>query len=343
MLAISKQAKQIGLDLIECAKPTPGPDEVLIKVIQTSICGTDAHIYKWDNWAQSVINPPLVIGHEFVGKVHETGSNAIGFDIGEIVSGEGHITCGVCRNCRAGDQHICQNTKGVGVHRQGAFAEYVCIPKQNVVKIGTGIPLDFISCMDPLGNAVHTALQFDLVGEDVLITGAGPIGCMAAAVCRIAGARKIVVTDVNASRLLLAKTMGADAVVDPSFEDMRDYMSVLGIKEGFDIGLEMSGAPSALNDQIRYCRNGAKISVLGIFHNDVSVNMNDIVFKMLTIQGVYGRHMYETWHKMKALLHKGLDISPVITHKFHYTEYQKAFELMINGESGKIILDWSTH
>jgi len=341
MRAISKQTKHIGLDLIECEKPTPGPDDVLIKVIQTSICGTDAHIYKWDNWAQSVINPPLVIGHEFVGKVDAVGNNVRGFTIGELVSGEGHITCGVCRNCRAGNQHICQNTKGVGVHRQGAFAEYVCIPKQNVVKIGDGIPLDFASCMDPLGNAIHTALQFDLVGEDILITGAGPIGCMAVAVARMAGARKIVVTDVNNSRLSIAKRMGADAVIDPFYENIEDYMSVLGIKEGFDVGLEMSGNSEALKDQIKYSRNGAKISVLGIFHGDVSLNINDIVFKMLTIQGVYGRHMYETWHKMKALIQNGLDISPVITHKFHYTEYEKAFELMVSGESGKIILDWS--
>lgn len=341
MYAISKQSSKYGLDLIECPKPHVGANDVLIEVVQTSICGTDAHIYKWDKWAQSVIKPPLIIGHEFVGIVSELGSDVKGFTIGEKVSGEGHIVCGKCRNCRAGKQHICQKTEGVGVHRQGAFANYVCIPQSNVVKIGDGIPLDFASCMDPLGNAVHTALQFDLVGEDVLITGAGPIGCMATSVARMAGARKIVVTDINNSRLALAKRMGADAVIDPFYENIEDYMSVLGIKEGFDVGLEMSGNSEAFKDQIKYSRNGAKIAVLGIFHGDLSVNMNDIVFKMLTIQGVYGRNMYETWHKMKSLLQMGLDISPVITHKFHYTEYEKAFELMTSGESGKIILDWS--
>ena len=342
MHAISKQSPKRGLDLIECPKPNVGSNDVLIEVIQTSICGTDAHIYKWDNWAQSAIKPPLVIGHEFVGRVHELGSDVKGFRIGETVSGEGHITCGKCRNCRAGKQHICQKTEGVGVHRQGAFANYVCIPQSNVVKIGNDIPLDFASCMDPLGNAVHTALQFDLVGEDVLITGAGPIGCMATAVARMAGARKIVVTDINNSRLSLAKRMGADAVIDPFYENIEDYMSVLGIKEGFDVGLEMSGNSEAFKDQIKYSRNGAKIAVLGIFHGDLSVNMNDIVFKMLTVQGVYGRSMYETWYKMKSLIQMGLDISPIITHKFHYTEYEKAFELMIGGEGGKIILDWSS-
>jgi threonine 3-dehydrogenase len=341
MHAISKQNPTKGLDLIVSSIPELDDDSILIEVIQTSICGTDVHIYNWDKWAQETIKTPMIIGHEFVGRVFDFGPKVKGFSVGETVSAEGHITCGKCRNCRAGKQHICQKTEGVGVHRQGAFANYVCIPQSNVIKISNDIPLDFASCMDPLGNAVHTALQFDLVGEDVLITGAGPIGCMATAVAKMAGARKVVVTDVNNYRLSLAKRMGADAVLDPFYENISDCMSILGIKEGFDIGLEMSGNSEAFGDQIKHSRNGAKIAVLGIFHNDLNVNMNDIVFKMLTVQGVYGRSMYETWYKMKSLIQMGLDISPIITHKFHYTEYQKAFELMVSGESGKIILDWS--
>jgi threonine 3-dehydrogenase len=341
MKALSKQKPQKGLELIDVEIPYVDIDDVLIEVIQTSICGTDAHIYKWDKWSQETIKTPLIIGHEFVGKVFALGKNVKNFEKGEIVSGEGHIVCGKCRNCNAGNKHICQSTKGVGIHRQGAFANFVCIPASNVIKVKPGIPLDFASCFDPLGNAVHTALQYDLVGEDVLITGAGPIGCMATAVARMAGARKIVVTDVNASRLNIAKRMGADATIDPFYERIEDYMSALGIVEGFDVGFEMSGDGQALGDQIKYTRNGANIAVLGIFGHDPSIDINKIVFKMLNVRGIYGRHMYETWHKMQALIQIGLDISPVITHKFHYTQYEEAFECMISGESGKIILDWS--
>lgn len=341
MKALSKQKPQKGLELIDTQIPEVGIDDVLIEVLQTSICGTDAHIYKWDKWSQETIKTPLIIGHEFVGKVFAVGQNVVGFKEGEIVSGEGHIVCGRCRNCKAGNRHICQNTKGVGIHRQGAFANFLSIPASNVIKVKEGIPLDFASCFDPLGNAVHTALQYDLVGEDVLITGAGPIGCMATAIAKKAGARKIVVTDVNSSRLHLAKRMGADAVIDPFYENISDYMSALGIVEGFDVCLEMSGASHALNDILQYSRNGANVAALGIFSGNVMVDMNKVVFKMLNIRGIYGRHMYETWHKMQALIQNGLDISPIITHKFHYTQYEEAFELMINGDSGKIILDWS--
>lgn len=340
MRAIAKLRAGPGLDLTDVPIPRPGINDVLIKVKKTSICGTDIHIYNWDGWAQRTIQPPMVIGHEFVGVIEEVGDNVKGFAPGDLVDGEGHIVCGVCRNCLAGRRHLCKNTKGVGVNRDGAFAEFLCIPATNVVHVDATIPLDVLSCFDPLGNAVHTALQYDLVGEDVLITGAGPIGCMAVAIARQAGARKVVVTDINTDRLALAKTMGATRVVDVSRERLADVQKEVGMKEGFDVGLEMSGSPRALNDMIDNMTHGGRIALLGIMPEKAAVDWNKVVFSMLTIRGIYGREMYETWYKMTALIQSGLDILPVITHRFHYTEFQHAFDLMRSGKSGKIILNW---
>lgn len=340
MRAIAKLHAGPGLHLIEVPVPTPGPNDVLIRIKKTSICGTDVHIYNWDAWAANTIRPPLVIGHEFVGTVEAVGANVHGFQRGDLVDGEGHIVCGVCRNCLAGRRHLCKDTQGVGVNRDGAFARYLCIPAVNAVHVDPAIPLDVLSCFDPLGNAVHTALQYDLVGEDVLITGAGPIGCMAAAVARQSGARQVVVTDVNPDRLQLAQRMGATRVVDVSREDLRDVQRELGMKEGFDVGLEMSGNPRALSDMIDNMFHGGRIALLGIMPDKAAVDWNKVVFNMLTIRGVYGREMFETWYKMTALIQSGLDISPVITHRFAFTEFQEAFELMRSGNSGKIVLDW---
>jgi threonine 3-dehydrogenase len=273
--------------------------------------------------------------------IEEVGSNVVGFAKGDLVDGEGHIVCGVCRNCLAGRRHLCKNTKGVGVNRQGAFAEYLCIPASNAVHVDPAIPLDVLSCFDPLGNATHTALQYDLVGEDVLVTGAGPIGCMAVAIAKHAGARKIVVTDVNADRLKLAKKMGATRTVDVSKEKLPDVQKDIGMKEGFDIGLEMSGNPKALNDMIDNMSHGGRIALLGIMPGAAAVDWNKVVFNMLTIRGIYGREMYETWYKMTAMIQSGLDISPVITHRFPYTDFQEGFDLMRSGRSGKIVLTWS--
>jgi threonine 3-dehydrogenase len=282
----------------------------------------------------------MVIGHEFVGTIAAVGANVIGFQPGDLVDGEGHIVCGLCRNCLAGRRHLCKDTKGVGVNRDGAFAEYLCIPASNAVHVDPAIPLDVLSCFDPLGNATHTALQYDLVGEDVLITGAGPIGCMATAIAWQAGARKIVVTDVNPDRLALAARMGATRTVDVSKEKLPDVQREIGMKEGFDIGLEMSGNPVALNTMIDNMAHGGRIALLGIMPGAAAVDWNKVVFNMLTIRGIYGREMYETWYKMTSLIQRGLDISPVITHRFHYTEFQTAFDLMRSGRSGKIILNW---
>ena len=340
MRAIAKLRAGPGLNLTDVPIPRPGINDVLIKVKKTSICGTDIHIYNWDGWAQQTIQPPMVIGHEFVGVIAEVGDNVKGFAPGDLVDGEGHIVCGVCRNCLAGRRHLCKNTKGVGVNRDGAFAEFLCIPATNVVHVDPTIPLDVLSCFDPLGNATHTALQYDLVGEDVLITGAGPIGCMAVAIARQAGARKVVVTDINTDRLALAKTMGATRVVDVSRERLADVQKEVGMKEGFDVGLEMSGSPRALNDMIDNMTHGGRIALLGIMPEKAAVDWNKVVFNMLTIRGIYGREMYETWYKMTALIQSGLDILPVITHRFHYTEFQHAFDLMRSGKSGKIILNW---
>lgn len=340
MRAIAKLAPGPGLSLTEVPVPTPGVNDVLIKVKKTSICGTDIHIYNWDAWAEKTIKTPMIVGHEFVGTIAAVGANVIGFQPGDLVDGEGHIVCGLCRNCLAGRRHLCKDTKGVGVNRDGAFAEYLCIPASNAVHVDPAIPLDVLSCFDPLGNATHTALQYDLVGEDVLITGAGPIGCMATAIAWHAGARKIVVTDVNPDRLALAARMGATRTVDVSKEKLPDVQREIGMKEGFDIGLEMSGNPVALNTMIENMAHGGRIALLGIMPGAAAVDWNKVVFNMLTIRGIYGREMYETWYKMTSLIQRGLDISPVITHRFHYTEFQTAFDLMRSGRSGKIILNW---
>ena len=342
MRAISKLRPGPGLELTEVPVPSPGVNDVLIKVSKTSICGTDVHIYNWDAWAERTIKAPMVIGHEFVGTIAAVGSNVQGFKEGDLVDGEGHIVCGACRNCLAGRRHLCKDTKGVGVNRDGAFAEYLCIPASNAVHVDPSVPLDILSCFDPLGNATHTTLQFDLVGEDVLITGAGPIGCMAVPIALHAGARKVVVTDVNADRLALAARMGATRVVDVSKERLVDVQAELGMKEGFDVGLEMSGNPAALNDMIDNMAHGGRIALLGIMPSSAPIDWNKVVFNMLTIRGIYGREMYETWYKMTAMIQSGLDISPVITHRFHFTEFQKGFDLMRSGKSGKIVLDWTT-
>ncbi len=341
MRAIAKLTPGPGLQLTEVPVPKPGINDVLIKIKKTSICGTDVHIYNWDAWAEKTIPVPMVVGHEFVGVIEEVGSNVIGFKPGDLVDGEGHIVCGVCRNCLAGRRHLCKDTKGVGVNRQGAFAEYLCIPASNAVHVDPAISLDVLSCFDPLGNATHTALQYDLVGEDVLITGAGPIGCMAVAIAKHAGARKIVVTDVNPDRLALATKMGATRTVDVSKEKLPDVQRDIGMKEGFDIGLEMSGNPRALNDMIDNMAHGGRIALLGIMPGAAAVDWNKVVFNMLTIRGIYGREMYETWYKMTAMIQSGLDISPVITHRFPFTEFQQGFDLMRSGKSGKIVLTWS--
>jgi len=340
MQAIAKTAPGPGLALIKAPIPEPDINDVLIKIKQTSICGTDLHIYNWDHWAEQTIRPPMIVGHEFVGTIERVGANVKGFSPGDLVDGEGHIVCGMCRNCLAGRRHLCRDTQGVGVNRDGAFAQYLCIPAANAVHVDPAIPLDVLSCFDPLGNATHTALQFDLVGEDVLITGAGPIGCMAAAIARHVGARRVVVSDVNADRLALAKRMGATRTVDVSRENLRDVQRELGMHEGFDVGLEMSGNPRALDAMIDNMTHGGRIALLGIMPDAAPVDWNKVVFNMLTIKGVYGREMYETWYKMTAMIQSGLDISPVITHRFHYSEFEHAFALMRSGKSGKIVLTW---
>ena len=340
MRALAKLRPGPGLELTEVPVPSPGINDVLIRIRKTSICGTDVHIYNWDAWAQKTIRPPMVIGHEFVGSIAAVGANVQGFEIGDLVDGEGHIVCGHCRNCLAGRRHLCKNTQGVGVNRDGAFAEYLCIPASNAVHVDPAIPLDVLSCFDPLGNATHTALQFDLVGEDVLVTGAGPIGCMAVAIARKAGARNVVITDVNPDRLALALRMGATRAVDVRTEMLRDVQAQIGMKEGFDVGLEMSGNPRALNDMIANMFHGGRIALLGIMPEEAAIDWNAVVFNMLTIKGIYGREMYETWYKMTAMIQSGLDISPVITHRFHHTEFREAFDLMRSGKSGKIVLNW---
>jgi len=340
MRAIAKLSPGPGLSLTEVPVPVPGKNDVLIKVRRTSICGTDVHIYNWDAWAAKTIKAPLVIGHEFVGEIAAVGANVQGFKPGDLVDGEGHIVCGVCRNCMAGRRHLCRDTRGVGVNRDGAFAEFLCIPASNAVLVDPAISLDVLACFDPLGNATHTALQYDLVGEDVLITGAGPIGCMAAAIARQAGARKVVVTDVNPDRLALAVKMGATRAVDVSRENLGDVQRELGMKEGFDVGFEMSGNPRALDDMIGNMSHGGRIALLGIMPAAAAIDWNKVVFNMLTIRGIYGREMYETWYKMTALIQAGLDITPVITHRMPFLDFERGFELMRSGKSGKIILNW---
>ena len=340
MKALVKAQKQEGLWLEEVPIPVPGKNEVLIKIARTAICGTDVHIFNWDAWAQKTIPVPMPIGHEFVGIISQVGENVFDFKPGDLVSGEGHLVCGHCRNCLAGRRHLCMKTSGVGVNRQGAFAEYLSIPVTNVWFCNTSIPLDILACFDPLGNAVHTALSFDILGEDVLITGAGPIGCMAAAIARHAGARQVVVSDVNPYRLDLAKTLGATRIVDVRNETISDVQKELGMKEGFDVAMEMSGNPAALDSIIDNMCHGGKIALLGIMPQNTPVDWNKVVFNGLNIKGIYGREMFETWYKMTAMLQSGLDISKLITHKFHYTEYLKGFEVMRSGQSGKVVLIW---
>ena len=340
MKALVKREAKVGLWLEDVPEPTIGINDVMIKVDRTGICGTDVHIYKWDEWAQKTIPVPMVVGHEFVGEIVEVGSNVSDFHPGELVSGEGHVVCGRCRNCLAGRRHLCAHTKGIGVNRPGAFAEYISLPMTNVWHHNESIDKDVASIFDPFGNAVHTALSFPVLGEDVLITRAGPIGCMAAAVVKHAGARYVVVTDVNPWRLELAKKMGATRVVDVRNEKLEDVQKELDMHEGFDVGLEMSGSPDAFRSMLVNMCHGGKIAMLGIPSEDISIDWNTVVFNMLTIKGIYGREMYETWYKMTVMTQGGLDISPVITHRFHYTDFQKGFDAMLSGESGKVILDW---
>lgn len=341
MDALVKTERGEGLVLMQVPVPTPGPGEVLIKIRKTAICGTDVHIYTWDPWSQKTIVPPMTIGHEYVGEIAELGAGVTGLAIGQRVSGEGHIVCGKCRNCRAGNGHWCKHTRGVGVNRDGAFAEYLCIPATNVVPVSDSIPDDVVAFFDAFGNATHTALMFDLVGEDVLITGAGPIGIMAVAVAKHAGARSVFITDVNDFRLSLAKKMGATEAVNVARDNIEELMAKHNIVEGFDVGCEMSGNGRALNQLLGLMRNGGKVSLLGIAGPGTVIDWNDVIFKGLTLQGIYGRKMYETWYKMGAMVEGGLDMSPIITHRFHYTEFEKGFAAMISGESGKVILDWT--
>jgi threonine 3-dehydrogenase len=341
MKALVKRHAKPGLWLEEVPVPEIGINDVLIRVDRTGICGTDLHIYNWDAWAQKTIPVPMVVGHEFVGRVVRVGSNVNDFHEGDVVSGEGHVVCGRCRNCLAGRRHLCKDTKGVGVNRPGAFAEYLSLPMTNVWHQAKDIDLDVASIFDPFGNAVHTALSFDLLGEDVLITGAGPIGCMAAAVAHHAGARHVVVTDVNPWRLELAKKMGANRVVDVSKEKLADVQKELDMHEGFDVGLEMSGNAAAFRDMLANMAHGGKIAMLGIPPGgEMAIDWNTVIFNMLTIKGIYGREMYETWYKMTVMLQSGLNLSPVITHRFHYSEFEKGFEAMKGGKSGKVILNW---
>lgn len=341
MKALVKKYKEPGIWMDEVPIPETGIDDVLIKIMKTSICGTDIHIYNWDEWSQKTISTPMVIGHEFVGTVVSTGSNVKGFKPGDTVSGEGHIVCGTCRNCLAGRKHLCSSTSGVGVNRPGAFAEYLSIPASNVWHCNPSIPLDVFSCFDPFGNAVHTALAFNVLGEDVLITGAGPIGIMAAAVVRYAGARHVVITDMNEYRLELAKKMGVTRAVNIKNQTLQEVMSELDMKEGFDVGLEMSGSGKALQDMINAMCHGGKIALLGIQKQNTMIDWEKVVFNGLVLKGIYGREIYETWYKMTVMLQAGLDISPVITHHYDYTEFQKGFEVMASGSSGKVILEWS--
>jgi len=340
MKALVKTRPEPGLELCDVPVPEIGINDVLIRVERTGICGTDLHIYNWDAWAAKTIPVPLVVGHEFVGEIVEVGSNVQDFYPGEIVSGEGHVVCGRCRNCLAGRRHLCRDTKGVGVNRAGAFAEYLALPVTNVWHHADTIDRDVAAIFDPLGNAVHTALSFDVLGEDVLVAGAGPIGLMAVAVVRHAGARHVVVTDINPARLELAKTLGATVAVDVRNTSLESVMSDLGMKEGFDIGLEMSGAGAALRQMLSVMCHGGKIAMLGIPSEPIAIDWNTVVFNMLTIKGIYGREMYETWYKMTVMIESGLDITPVITHRLPFDRYQEGFAAMREGDCGKVILDW---
>jgi threonine 3-dehydrogenase len=340
MNALVKAKPEPGLWLEQVPIPEVGANDVLVKIHKTAICGTDIHIYNWDEWAQKTIPVPMAVGHEFVGRIAEVGSNVHDFKSGDLVSGEGHLVCGRCRNCLAGRRHLCMRTSGVGVNRPGAYAEYLSIPVTNIWYCDPDIQTDILTCFDPLGNATHTALSFDVLGEDVLITGAGPIGCMATAIAKHAGARYIVVTDVIPYRLKLAKKMGATLALDVRTARIEDAQKKLGMKEGFDVGLEMSGNPDALRAMLANMCHGAKVVLLGILPPDTAIDWDLVVFNGLTLKGIYGREMYETWYKMTSMIQTGLDISPIITHRFDYTDYEKAFEVMRSGKSGKVILNW---
>jgi threonine 3-dehydrogenase len=340
MKALAKNRDARGLWLDEVPEPDFGINDVKVRVHLTGICGTDLHIYEWDEWARATVRTPMVIGHEFVGEIVAVGSNVADFHPGELISGEGHVVCGRCRNCLAGRRHLCAYTQGVGVNRPGAFAEYIVLPMSNIWRHTPGIKPEIAAIFDPFGNAVHTALSFPVLGEDVLITGAGPIGIMAAAVVRHAGARHVVITDLNAYRLALAEKVGVTLAVDPRKTPLKEVQKKLGMLEGFDVGLEMSGNPAAFREMLGNMSHGGRIAMLGIPASDMAIDWHQVIFSMLTIKGIYGREMYETWYKMTVMLESGLDISPVITHRFGYREYEKGFEVMRSGESGKVILDW---
>ncbi len=341
MKALVKKYPQKGLWFEDVPEPQVSDNDVKIKIHKTAICGTDLHIYNWDEWSQKTIRTPRVIGHEYVGEIVELGANVKNWCIGDIVSGEGHIVCGKCRNCLAGNGHLCKDTVGVGVNRDGAFAQYLVIPQENVRRCEKDIPEELYSIFDPFGNAVHTALSFDLTGEDVLITGAGPIGIMAAAVCKFVGARHVVITDINDERLKLAKTLGIQYTVNTAKTDLKLFMSEIGIKEGFDVGLEMSGSEIAFNSMIDCMIHGGRIALLGLLKSDTKIDWSKVIFNGLIIKGIYGRQMHETWYKMSAMLQGGLDISNIITHRLDITEYEKGFEAMNSGKCGKVILDWT--
>jgi threonine 3-dehydrogenase len=342
MKALIKKEAAPGIWMGEIPEPSVGPNDVLIKINKTAICGTDMHIYNWDAWAQKTIRVPMAVGHEYCGTIVDLGSEVRGFAVGDRVSGEGHITCGHCRNCRAGRRHLCRNTVGVGVDRQGCFAQYLALPAGNAFKLPAVISDDIAAILDPFGNATHTALAFNMVGEDVLITGAGPIGIMAASIARFVGARHVVITDVNDYRLELARRMGATRALNVSRESLDAVMQQLGMQEGWDVGLEMSGNPQALREMLRTMHHGGSVALLGIPPGDTAVDWNQVIFKGLTLRGIYGREMFETWYKMSSLLQSGLDISPVITHHFPVAEFRAGFETMGSGRSGKVILDWNS-
>lgn len=339
MKALVKSKPEKGLWMEEVDIPTIGINDVLVKIRKTAICGTDLHIYKWDEWSQNTIKPGMIIGHEYVGEVAEIGAGVTGFKIGDRVTGEGHIACGHCRNCRRGRKHVCENTVGIGVNIDGIFAEYAAIPASNLMKMSNQIEDELLAIMDPFGNATHTALSFPLIGEDVLVTGAGLIGSMCVAIAKFAGARYVVATETNPYRIELAKKMGADRVINPMKENLDDVIKELGMI-GFDIGLECSGSPAAFNDLIAHMYNSGKISLLGILPSETKVNWNNIIFKGLQLKGIYGREMYETWYQMEQMLMSGLDLSPMISHRFKAADFQKGFDIMEEGNCGKVILDW---
>jgi threonine 3-dehydrogenase len=341
MKALVKAQATKGIWLQDISEPTIGHNDVLIKVTKTAICGTDIHIYNWDTWAQKTIPVPLPIGHEFVGTITALGSEVQGFAVGDRVSGEGHLVCGVCRNCRAGIPHLCPKTKGIGVNHPGAFVEYLCMPASNLISIPDSIPDSVAAILDPFGNATHTALSFNILGEDVLITGAGPVGLLAIPLCLKAGARNVVITDINPYRLKLAEKLGATVALNVKNKTLPQVICDLGMTSGFDVGLEMSGNPQAFKDMLSNMHHGGKIALLGIPPDETAIDWNQVIFKGLHLKGIYGREMYETWYKMITLLKAGLDITPVITHEYHYTDFQKAFDIARSGQAGKVILNWS--